>query len=821
MSSSSNRQFQPPLAVLEPALLVLLPLAVVLCGGVHTGSRLALAAFAIVVGTALSLRSRFAVSRSVGAWIVGALAIAAFPLIPVGPSVRALLMGDLAGPVESVVDLAGRGWRPLALEPWLGLLGWAEAVSVALLGVGVAGWATRAGRSKKLIWVAVGTGCGAVAIMVAHMLLELESVYAMGPGAGNREGFFAPFVNPNHGGIFMAALMPLALTRVIDGRPTERVLAALSMGALGFGVWASGSRGAVIAVVMGVAGALAVGGGRRLRGAVLGGGALSAVGIVLAGPQRFLASLSAWVAPSVSEMVDAGYVGLTTGRIGLLEAGWSILKNVPVVGVGPGGFSSALRIVRDDTSFNAATHAHNEYLQFAVEHGVVAFGLGAIAVTAVIRMGLGALGQWSDRPDRRWMLAGWLGSAFALAVASFADFPLRLHSHAILAAIALGSLVGLARPQRGGRSLAAAAKRTVVVGGLAGIVALGAVFHGHVGPWSNPNDFQHDGEAWIQALKEGAPKEEGLAAAAEHFERAAFYGLKRDSFQWLARVRMLQGQAAEADRVLDIGTTLDPTMPWLWRDRARLAQRTEDGDLARQSWAKMLALDLPASVDPMDVMHEAFFGGEFASPIEQARAILPERPDRYRQAARVMDQLGLQEESETLFRRALSMDATGVNYYAEALMKWGRPHDAVMLLEPNLKGCLAHRNYAHGLLRLGRYSSAAEAFQSAIRACGARSWELRKGLCYARLMSGDSRGEDAVEALLEERSNSHQLRRAWLWILSRRGRTVDGVRHLSALKDMGVLRVKERAALERAEQGLPYVIDEPNVRLSSPETVVP
>jgi hypothetical protein len=38
---------------------------------------------------------------------------------------------------------------------------------------------------------------------------------------------------------------------------------------------------------------------------------------------------------------------------------------------------------------------------------------------------------------------------------------------------------------------------------------------------------------------------------------------------------------------------------------------------------------------------------------------------------------------------------------------------------------------------------------------------------------------------------------------------VDGVRHLSALKDAGVIRPKERVALQRAEQGLPFRIAEP------------
>ena len=174
-----------------------------------------------------------------------------------------------------------------------------------------------------------------------------------------------------------------------------------------------------------------------------------------------------------------------------------------------------------------------------------------------------------------------------------------------------------------------------------------------------------------------------------------------------------------------------------------------------------------------------------------------------------MDQLGLQEESETLFRRALSMSPTDVNSYAKALMKWGRPHDAVMLLEPNLTGWFSHRAYAPGLLQLGRYADAASAFQTAIGTCGAGVWELRRGVCMARLLSGDPRGEDAVEGLLLERPDSHRLRRAWLWILSRRGRTIDGVRHLNALKDAGVIRQNERLALQRASEGLPFRVAEP------------
>ena len=124
------------------------------------------------------------------------------------------------------------------------------------------------------------------------------------------------------------------------------------------------------------------------------------------------------------------------------------------------------------------------------------------------------------------------------------------------------------------------------------------------------------------------------------------------------------------------------------------------------------------------------------------------------------------------------------------------------------------------LLQLGRHAEAADAFQTAIGVCGAGIWELRRGVCMARLLSGDPRGEDAVEGLLSERPDSHRLRRAWLWILSRRGRTVDGVRHLSALKDAGVIRPTERLALQRASEGLPFRVEAPSSGLRRPSSAM-
>jgi len=208
------------------------------------------------------------------------------------------------------------------------------------------------------------------------------------------------------------------------------------------------------------------------------------------------------------------------------------------------------------------------------------------------------------------------------------------------------------------------------------------------------------------------------------------------------------------------------------------------------------------------VLHEALFGGEFESPIAQARAVLPERADRYRQAARVMDELGLQPESETLFRHALALQPDGVLYFADALYGWGRFADAAMLLEPHARECPGERLLAQALAQIGRHEEAAESFAVALGSCGAKDWQLRVGLVKARLYSGDPRGADVVEKLLVERPEAHGLRRAWLWVLSTRGRTVEATRHLEYLQWAGVISDSEKAALERARIGFPFSLPE-------------
>ena len=802
--TSSKRRTPPKWAVI--GLMATTPLAVLLYGGVHPVPRWILAGITVAVGLALTLRSRFERRLSLVWALAIGLAFTALSLVPVPADVRSMLHGDLAAPVISTLALTGQDWRPLALDPAGALLGVVEASALLLLAMGVAGWGTRAGRVRTLSWSLVATGVACVVLMLAHKALGLASIYNTGVGAGTPEGFFAPYVNPNHGGLMCSAVVPLAWARMMDGHARARMMGAVSVGLLAFGVWASGSRAAVVALCLGLAAVCAAAGGKKTRRVVSVALATAVSGVLLVGPEVALRALSAVVDPTVNEMVAAGYTDLATGRLGLFSDAWAVWLSAPILGVGAGSFDVAYAMVRSGPGFNTTTHAHNEFLQMLAEHGVVVSAALLFALVVVVRTGLGALETWSQRPDRRWHLASFLGVLTVFFVGALVDFPMRLGSHSTLVAISLGALVGLARPQRGGRPIAGGLRIGAKALAALAFVGLGVSVHGGASMWGSAEQSRASAQGWIEADGDRSAR---LTAAEAHLKRAVVRGLVRADFQRLAAIQAAQGRLAEGAQTLAAGVAVYPTMPWLWRDAARLAAIRGDDQASRTAWARMLALDLPRSTDPMDVLHEAMFGGPFDTPIERARAILPERADRHRQAARVMDQLGLVEESETLFRRALSMEPSGVHFYAQALLSWGRPGDALMLLQAERQGCSGERMYSQALLQLDRVEEAVGAFTQALRLCGASDWTLRAGLAKARLLSGDTRGEDAVKRLLEERPDAHGLRRAWLWVLSRRGRPVEGTRHLEHLKYAGVIRSDEAAALDRARRGLPFKLDRP------------
>ena len=772
-----------------PALCGLFPLACLGFGTVHPWSRAALALLCLGLGWQLWRAGRYASSweiRGLKILSVGALAVSALAFIPVNAGLRHALQPGIAGPVERMLALAGGGAHPLALDPWRGLIEWAVGVGLIAVGWGTVAWVGRAPRARMLAWTLVGTGVVVVLLAVAQWEMDATSIYGSSgiPGVV-REPFFGPFVNANHGGALCAALLPVGIAMAATGRLRSQVFGLMAVLILGTGVMLAGSRGALVAVAVGTAVTLLGAGSRLVRAVVL----VAILGVVAwtlgVGPAEVVRALGDLVDPELGQMVEAGYVDLSTGRQALLQDVSALAAGVWPLGVGPGGFDDAYQIAKTTPAFNISIHAHNELLQVVVEHGAgVAIACLAAGVL-VLRVAIQGTRRSGDRPDRQWLIAGFMGACAALCTDAMVDFPLRLGAHGLLLALAAGAALGLSRKKGRGRPASAAWRRSL---GSLSWLALGALVLAAVGAVRPVPGFGRPAVLMKTGDVVGA-----LQLQPTH-RRAA---------QLWARDRVRAGDVVGAEEVLEVALSLYPTLPWLWRDRARLRQRTGDVEGARAAWREMLAQDLPGRRDPTVYVREAMLGSGETDLMKVALAVLPERADRRRQGARVFQRLGMESEAEALYKQALALNPVNVGPYASALLRWGRAPEVLKLLEGRRDGCGIRRLRALALLDTGANTKAVEAFRLALAKCGPRDWAVQAGLGRARLLSGDARGEELVERLLTERPEAHGLRRVLIAHFITRARPAEAAPHLQHLVQEGVARSGEIEALPRARIGLP------------------
>ena len=130
-----------------------------------------------------------------------------------------------------------------------------------------------------------------------------------------------------------------------------------------------------------------------------------------------LAILAALIVPSgvrtrLLSMADAG---TNVERLLLWETSWSMLRDHPVLGVGVGRYAVAQdEYVREEVPMlMTRTHAHNIWLQAAVERGVLGLAAFAWLVAAAIRQAFGTARRVRDGGGAAAGLA--VGAATALA----------------------------------------------------------------------------------------------------------------------------------------------------------------------------------------------------------------------------------------------------------------------------------------------------------------------------------------------------------------------------------------------------------------------
>jgi O-antigen ligase len=136
------------------------------------------------------------------------------------------------------------------------------------------------------------------------------------------------------------------------------------------------------------------------------------------------------------QMGEAHYFQLE-GRLSFWKDSMALIGQYPFTGVGLGDFGVAFQRFQTSWVTNLVDHAHNDYVEFAVETGLV----GAVLLFLPILYLLGKMIVSFLKDSRRYrpaILLGCIGSTLAILLHSITDFNLQIPSNALVFSIVLG-----------------------------------------------------------------------------------------------------------------------------------------------------------------------------------------------------------------------------------------------------------------------------------------------------------------------------------------------------------------------------------------------
>jgi putative inorganic carbon (HCO3(-)) transporter len=141
------------------------------------------------------------------------------------------------------------------------------------------------------------------------------------------------------------------------------------------------------------------------------------------------------LADRVGETMTAGIGGRRT----IWRETWPMARDFFVTGVGAGAYQRGMLVYQQSKGLFYFNHAHNEYLQFAAEGGLLL--CVPLAITLGLGMGYLVRRVHADNTPIFWIRVGAVTGMLAVAVQSFFDTGLRMPANtvlfAVLAALAL------------------------------------------------------------------------------------------------------------------------------------------------------------------------------------------------------------------------------------------------------------------------------------------------------------------------------------------------------------------------------------------------
>ena len=137
--------------------------------------------------------------------------------------------------------------------------------------------------------------------------------------------------------------------------------------------------------------------------------------------------------------------GSSESREVVWRASLPLVAEYPLFGCGLGGYGSAFPAFKTSGPTLIQDYAHNDYVQYAAELGIVGFTAFAMPIAIILSRLRRA---WQDSPqDIRWLALACAGSAMAIGLHSFADFNLYVPANMITFAWVLGVAAHAGHPR--------------------------------------------------------------------------------------------------------------------------------------------------------------------------------------------------------------------------------------------------------------------------------------------------------------------------------------------------------------------------------------
>lgn len=536
------------LAIGAAALLV----SVLVIGGALRWTQ-AIVAGLVALALLLQIGSRRRLDLSPIVVLIGvAIALTAIQLIPLPSELLEALNARGNELRRDGAALAGTApWQVISLDPAGTLRSLAFLtilLGVALLGLRV----TTSERGRYLVLAGVALTCGlAAAVTGVHTLLNADSLYGMYQPQHATPPILGPLLNPNHLGGLMAIGAVVSVGLAIYQRQAVQLRVLWVVTAVGCSAtaMASLSRGATLALGLGVATTIALFVAGRLRTAGEDMRARRAlinevpIAIVIAFGLALAVYTSAGRVADQLENTALTELNQPLSKYEAWRSSVDLIREAPWLGIGRGAVEPAFTRVHEPSAYVTFSHLENEYIQAVVEWGIPGAILIGLALAWCILTGVR---RWRDGP----LAAAAIGACAAILFQSSVDFGIELLGLSVPVVLIATTLLGVRL--RESRSAPARLARGALIVALAGAAAVLAM--------PITTSVQEDHDAITAAVD---PQLDDLRPS-----------ITRHPLDYLAygeaAAAMVRSNDPRAPKFLNHALTLHPTHPGLHRLAARL-----------------------------------------------------------------------------------------------------------------------------------------------------------------------------------------------------------------------------------------------------------